>query len=152
MRKPSFGGGQVNAARLSDDVIRLVVPLTPSANELLRMMYSRNIGQLAKLKRAGLEGIRYSVAQLWPGGDVQPKPWADHITLLIVRCSNTHQPVDDDNIIGGAKYARDALVRVGIIPDDSPKHVHMGRAESRTAGHWGDLQGPATHFIIRRTG
>jgi|GEM_PF-3880489 len=148
--RPNFGGASVSAARLADDVLRLVVPLTPSGNLVDRWKLSRNLRKLSKLKRDGRSGVHFSVAQLWPGGQVDPRPWAQRISISIIRCSDTARLVDDDNVANGCKYARDALVTVGLVPDDSPAHVVMGPAETRTRGNWGDLEGPATHLLIRR--
>lgn len=38
---------------------------------------------------------------------------------------------DDDNVIAGCKFILDALVKVGIIKDDSPKYLHL-KAERKT--------------------
>jgi len=38
-----------------------------------------------------------------------------------------YQPKDDDNLINAMKPARDALAAAKIVPDDTDKHVRIGR-------------------------
>jgi hypothetical protein len=43
------------------------------------------------------------------------------------------RPMDEDNLHGAAKLPLDALVRAGVIPDDSPEHVRLTCTQERVA-------------------
>ena len=61
---------------------------------------------------------------------------ADRVEIEVVRrCCRLF---DDDNLISGAKYLRDSLVRMGIVVDDTPAHVSLvARQEKAKTGQRG---------------
>lgn len=57
------------------------------------------------------------------------KAWGKHVTtrsLVQVDFYEPNRKRDPDNVMGGGlKILMDALVEAGVIPDDSPKYVHL---------------------------
>lgn len=131
--------------------LHLVVPMTPSGNSILSWVRQRS-GYLAQHKRdaqmsvwaACLQALGYVPA-------VRGEPWADRATISIVRCSSSRKRLDDDNVVCGCKYVRDALIHAKVVPDDNPCRLTMVLPlEDRRRGQWGGWHGPATHLIVRR--
>ena len=141
----------VQAGIISADELRLVVPLTPSRNDVDGWYFMGKLNKIVAWKRAARVGVQASLATIWPGGELPHRPWADHIVISIIRCTDTQGSYDADNTIGGCKAAADALVKAGIVRDDTERYVSWDRTvETRTKGNWGKLGGPATHLIVRR--
>lgn len=133
------------------DVLHLRLPLTPSANTILGWAWAKS-AHLGIFKRDARSAVWAAVTMAL--GKI-PKStgehWAEHATLRIIRCSRSRRQLDDDNVVGGCKYSRDALISSGVIIDDNPGRLRMAYPiEDRTVGHWGDMAGPGTHFFIAR--
>jgi hypothetical protein len=43
--------------------------------------------------------------------------------------------LDKDNLTGGAKSLADALVRTGLLPDDSPEHIDLTVEQIKVSGN-----------------
>jgi len=50
------------------------------------------------------------------------------------------QPFDTDNLIGGLKYARDALTQYGLIHDDSPKWIDAEYRQQKAKKYGLDIE------------
>jgi len=134
---------------LSDDEIRLTVPLTPSLNVVQGWLRSNNHRKFAAHRREQQTAVMACLRQIF--GVKIPRPWAEHITIRVVRCSDTSRWLDATNSRGGLKMTEDCIVRSGLIQDDDPKHVAwVGDPEQRPRGQWRELDGPATYVWIRR--
>lgn len=132
-------------------VLHLCLPLTVSGNSILGWTWSHS-AHLMVYKRDAASAVWAAVTMALGGVPaVRGEHWADHATLGIVRCSRSCKPLDDDNVVGGCKYHRDALRSTGVIIDDNPSRLQMiYPVEDRPVGKWGVLHGPATHFFLTR--
>jgi hypothetical protein len=135
---------------VSEDELHLVVPLTPSRNEVDKWTFTHNFRKLSRYKGAALAGVRASLASPGLLAIRDQRPWAERVELSIVRCSDKARFLDEDNVIGGCKALVDALVKTKLVIDDTPKHVVWYRADQRIRNQWGDFLGPATHLFVRR--
>jgi len=137
---------------INENELHLIVPLTPSRNEVDKWVYAHNFRKLSAYKRAALDGVKGCLLSEAFLPIRQLRPWAERIEVEVVRCSDKPRFLDDDNALGGCKAVFDALVKNRFIMDDTPKHMGFGARpiEARARGQWGDLQGPATHLFISR--
>jgi Holliday junction resolvase RusA-like endonuclease len=92
--------------------MKMLLPLAPSQNQLLRMHW-------AKRKRIQKD-FEWSIVQAV--GNRSSALCGVHVT--ITRRSVGVEP-DPDNLTASAKLILDALQRVGVIKDDSPKHITL---------------------------
>ena len=133
------------------DELHLVVPLTPSGNKIISWSYKQS-HSLTIYKRDTVGAVWSAVLMalgLVPAA--YGKHWAEKASISIVRCSRSRRAIDDDNLITGCKYARDAVVKAGVVIDDNPGRLRLAMPlEDRPRGHWDGWHGPATHLIIRR--
>jgi hypothetical protein len=149
MKRPRRSLYHATGERLADDVIRITVPLTPSENEVRGWLRSSNIRKLSQHKDGQRIAVLACIRQCFPEG--VPKPWGSKFLLWAVRCSDSGRRLDPTNARAGLKETEDAVVKTGLIPDDTAAHVQWsGDPEQRTPDEWGDLGGPATHLYIRR--
>lgn len=132
-------------------VLHLVIPVTPSGNTILSRAWSQN-HWLTQHKRDIQQAVWGSIVHaLGYIPSARGERWAQCATLAIVRCSRSRRRLDDDNVVIGCKYARDALVKCGIVPDDNPQRLRMTYpVEDRPVGQWGEWHGPHTHLILQR--
>ena len=136
------GGGD-----LYGDILHLVIPLTPSRNEVDRWHHSRNLRKLAQHRGAMGVGVKASMLMAFGRGGI-PRPWANKVMLCAVRCSEQRRRLDVSNVLGGCKAAEDALIATGLVIDDNPVHVGWGFVEDRIRSMWDNLAGPATHLFV----
>jgi len=138
--------------RLADDVIRITFPLTESENVVrgwIRTPHGRR--KLASYCHAQRIAVNACLSQIWRGE--WPKPWGSKFLLWAVRCTDTGKRLDNTNARGSLKEAEDAIVKSGLIKDDTDDIVEWrGDPEQRTEEQWGELGGPATHIYIRKLG
>lgn len=136
--------------RISDDEIRLTVPLTEGLNTINRWHKSPyGYKYHNRYKNGQNAAVVACIRQIF--GHRIPRPWGEFYELRAVRCSDTHKYLDSTNVRGGLKETEDCIVRTGLIQDDSPKYVRWsGDPEQRTKNNWGDLDGPATYVWIVR--
>jgi|TARA_R110000751_G_scaffold114468_3_gene213861 Holliday junction resolvase RusA-like endonuclease len=92
--------------------MKMTLPLAPSQNQLLRMHW-------AKRKKIQKD-FEWSIVQAV--GNRSSALCSVHIT--ITRKSVGVEP-DPDNLTASAKLILDALQRVGVIKDDSPKYITL---------------------------
>lgn len=132
-------------------VLHLCLPVTPSANSILGWAWSQS-SYLSIFKREAASAV-WTAVTIALGSVPRAKGtyWAECATLGIVRCSRGRRRIDDDNIVGGCKYHRDALIKTGVLIDDNPGRLTMTYpVEDRVVGAWGLLHGPATHFFVKK--
>lgn len=139
-----------------DSIVRgntlcLIIPLTPSGNKLLSWTYKRS-RYLTVHKRDVQDAVFVAVhAAMGAIPAHHNQHWAKKATLGIVRCSPSKRAIDDDNVIIGTKYARDAMIKAGVIIDDNPHRLTLTYPiVDKPQGQWGDWYGPATHLIVER--
>ena len=91
----------------------------PSLNELIKAgRTNRYVG--AKVKR----DLTQNLAWIFKA-QARGKKYTDKVTIAI-HCYEGNLRRDDDNVLSGAcKVILDALQVAGIIPNDSPKYVHL---------------------------
>lgn len=58
--------------------------------------------------------------------------------------------MDDDNVIAGLKSVRDALVKRGLVPDDTPRWWLWGQVSYECGARW--RQAPEVVLTVRRRG
>jgi hypothetical protein len=127
--------------------LHLVLPLSPSRNQMDRWHHSRNLRKLSANAGAARTAVAASLAIAF-GTSRWPRPWATRVLLAAARCSTQRRRLDPDGVIGGLKAQVDALVRAELIPDDRFLHVRWGPVEDRIESMWRALPGPATHLLI----
>jgi len=137
---PCLGGNDL--VQLDGDRATICAPLSYSLNRWLRMHWAKQHRWSKRVE--DLLGL--AVRCHWRGSE----PWADRATYSIVRCSEADRPADSDNVVGGVKPIVDALVRAGLLADDSPEHLTLDTVEDRPRLRWGDLDGPGTWLYLRR--
>lgn len=104
---------------------RLRVLSIPSANTFVSWNRSRAFHRFTELKRLYCQYIL--VAKL----SARWRAPAKRVEVEIVRrCARLF---DDDNAVGGAKYLRDSLVRMGLVVDDSSAHLTLTVRQNRAA-------------------
>jgi len=132
-------------------VLHLCLPVTPSANTILGWAWSQS-SHLSIYKRDAASAVWTAVTiALGSVPRARGTYWAECATLSIIRCSRSRRRIDDDNVVGGCKYSRDALVSTGVLIDDNPGRLQMAYpVEDRAMGKWQGLHGPATHFFLTR--
>ena len=136
---------RAHGQRIGEDELLLVVPLTLGLNQLNRMHWRR------KHRYRGQQGTAVMACLRQIFGARIPKPWAQRVRLRACRCTDAHVTLDPINAIGGMKQTEDGIVSSGLIPDDNDRHVVWDTmVEQRTAGKWGEFDGPATYVWIRR--
>ena len=91
----------------------------PSLNELIKAgRTNRYVG--AKVKKELTQDLAWIFKSQARG-----KKYQNHVTISI-HCYEGNLRRDDDNVLSGAcKVILDALQVAGIIPNDSPKYVHL---------------------------
>ena len=141
----------IKLSTLDGDELHLVIPLTPSGNKILAWAWVKSPALTRYKKRCAtsvMAAVNHAMGYV---PSMVGRQWAKSATISIVRCSNSRKAIDDDNVVIGCKYARDALVTSGVVVDDNPGRLCMQfPVEDRKKPNWGTLHGPATHLIIRR--
>lgn len=93
--------------------LQVALPLTPSLNETKRWHYTIT----RDARKAAAEEFQYAC-----GGQRIWSVWPPGLRVVIVtRCGT--KLIDDDNVSGGFKHVRDAMVDCGILPGDGPHQV-----------------------------
>lgn len=152
----------IDGVFLNKNLIHLTLPLTPTANELAaknkssksrmsrggkRIFFDGLAGVKEKAKFAVIRSLR---AAGFDGHYRLSNDWAGKIMISAIRCG-IGKRADVSNVVGGLKFAEDALVFDGIVSDDGPDQVAWGPCHSRAKADWGgELVGPATHLFILR--
>lgn len=134
---------------VDEHTLHLVLPLSPSRNQMDRWHHARHISKLTRNTAAARTAVAASLALAF-GTSRWPRPWATTVLLAAVRCSTQARRLDVSNVAGGLKAHEDALVLAGIIVDDNPVHVRWGPVEDRIESMWRALPGPATHLMVAR--
>ena len=129
-------------------IIHIEAVLTPSRNQMDKLIKSNNIKKIKKMKRDYDIAVYASVPCLF---NRTSAAIYDHVFAYAIRCSKRR--LDHTNLIGGLKWLEDALVRCEVIKDDSPNNITwVGKcAEERSPRHWGKLRGPCTHLLLSET-
>jgi len=131
--------------------LELVVPLTPTQNTWDRShaMVRHNF------RGACLVLLQHQVRIALGAG--YPQPWADQVELAVHRCSMGTVRADAVAIESGVKGAIDCLLLprpklgrpgVGLIPDDTTKHITSTIFVDEARGHW-TRPGPGTWLLLR---
>jgi len=157
MRIQLPGGNPVDLAYFDGKTLALCLPLTPTQNVYDRMQrYQR-----AEIINATYPIMRDQVNKVLGRRN---NIWSEKIDLKIIRCSTSHVPTDQHNVLGGCKGVIDLLQKpkiihekkknktrvfkgVSIVEDD--RNIRVKSAEDRTKKHW-NLPGPGTWFFIRK--
>jgi hypothetical protein len=134
---------------LDSETLHLVLPVTPSRNQMDKWHHARNLRLLARNTATARTAVAASLAIAFETSR-WPRPWAHQVLVAAVRCSTQRRRLDPDGVIGGLKAAVDALVRAELILDDSFLRVRWGPVEDRIQSMWRSLRGPATHLIVAR--
>jgi hypothetical protein len=129
-------------------MLRLMVPLTPSLNQTLRWNRTMNLRRILEHGRAQKTAVWACLVQAY--GPQWKKPLAQKVRLHVVRCTGTSKFLDETNLIGGLKATEDAMVSLGIMPDDSPEHTSWGEIRQLKKKEWEEYHGPATHIFVER--
>lgn len=139
------------ASSADGEMMHLVIPITPTGNKIISWSHVQS--HYLTCHKRDVQGAVWAsvIGALGKVPHVDGTYWAEEATISIVRCSNSTRAIDDDNLVTGCKYARDALVQARVVIDDNPGRLRMvPPLEDRRKGHWGGWYGPATHLIVRR--
>lgn len=115
------------------DIRLILFQLTPSNNRLLRMHYRNR----KRLKDSFLWEIKVNLSEQ----DIEINPDPEKRRLSIV--SFRKNLMDQDNFIGGLKLLIDGLVDLGLLYDDSPEFLELGKLEQGI-----DPNNPRTEIYI----
>lgn len=108
--------------------VRLVLPfVTPSLNEWLNWHHLRR-------HRWGLRAERALVASLRLQGLPVDLECNERRAVLVERFGRPGHVLDDDNLRGGCKGLVDALRRLGLVHDDSPRWMVATYVDVRRRG------------------
>jgi Holliday junction resolvase RusA-like endonuclease len=97
--------------------MKINLPLAPSQNQLLRMHWAKR-----KKRQKDFEWLIVQAVGNWRCR--APVPVLDGVHITITRKSCGVEP-DPDNLTASAKLILDALQRVNVIKDDSPKSISL---------------------------
>ena len=92
--------------------MKINLPLAPSQNQLLRMHWAKR-----KKRQKDFEWLIVQAVGNW-------RSVLDGVHITITRKSCGVEP-DPDNLTASAKLILDALQRVNVIRDDSPKSISL---------------------------
>jgi hypothetical protein len=133
---------------ISDEVLWLCAPLTLTQNGWDITDWRSK----AKFKRSAFILLRDQVNRIL--GRKRDMPFFTSITTLhVIRCSRSRVRADPTNIMAGLKGVIDCLLMprakrpgLGLMEDDNPDFVAIGKVVDRPLGHWSDLgmSGPGT--------
>lgn len=108
--------------------VRLVLPfVTPSLNEWANWHYLRR-------HRWGLRAERALVASLRLQGLPVDLEGGERRAVTVERYGRPGHVLDDDNLRGGCKGLVDALRRLGLVRDDSPRWMTATYSDVRRRG------------------
>ena len=129
-------------------VVHLIVPLTPSLNEVNKWRMSKDLKKIFRHRLEQEAAVLLCLRQTF--GPSRQEPLAKKVILHVVRCTDTNRYLDETNLIGGLKTTEDALVSNGVMPDDTPAHTSWGRIIQLKRKDWGAYKMASTHIYVER--
>lgn len=133
---------------IGDDVIHIVIPCTPSRNEIDKWHRSRNYRIFKRHSIDANVAIIAALRMAFKGTYPVTPNWSDRVIICAIRCSKQRKRIDTSNLLGGLKIVEDVIVNTGFIRDDGPKYVDWGPVQDRIESMWGNMFGPATHLYL----
>ena len=118
--------------------INLPTIITPSGNETARWIWAHDLKRIGQEKRLYL-----GMLQLCLGSRREAFQVELGARRAVEFYSFREQLLDDDNLTQGFKMLRDALKKMGIIHDDSPKYLEA------TYHQEVDRKNPRTEIVVR---
>lgn len=119
------------------EIVKIILPVvTPSLNELLRMHWTKQ----RRLKK----DYGWELTAVNANDPKYRAEWKERREVRFLSC----RPylLDTDNLIGGIKPLRDALVDMELIIDDSPKYADFSYFQKV------DEKNPRTEILILNGG